>query len=124
MFAKSFAYRKSFAVYDDVRLLVSVMFYAATAMLFFGAFLMRYRMELILAFPLVAWFMAEYFALAFRKDSPVQTPEKLYRQPRLVLAMVLCSIALVALYFVDVPNAPQSEIRIGYLALSQMDQDY
>jgi zinc protease len=28
------------------------------------------------------------------------------------------------LYFVDMPNAPQSEIRIGHLALSQLDPDF
>ena len=48
------AYRKSFAYYTSERLLVSIMFYASAAMLFFGAFIMRYRLELILAFPLVA----------------------------------------------------------------------
>ena len=33
------------------RLIVSVMFYGSAAMLFLGAFVMRYRLELILAFP-------------------------------------------------------------------------
>ena len=52
------AYRKSFAYYTPERLLVSIMFYASAAMLFLGAFVMRYRLELILAFPLVALVMA------------------------------------------------------------------
>ena len=48
------SYRASFKRYTPESLLVSVMFYASTAMLFFGAFILRYRIELILAFPLVA----------------------------------------------------------------------
>ncbi len=42
---------------------------------------MRYRMELILTFPIVAWLMAIYFGLSFRHESCVQNPEKLYREP-------------------------------------------
>ena len=44
--------RKSFAHYTEERLLVSIMFYGSSAMLFLGAFIMRYRLELILSFPL------------------------------------------------------------------------
>lgn len=97
------AYRKSFGLYDENRLLVSIMFYAATAMLFFGAFLMRYRMELILSFPLVAWVMAQYLELAFKDDSPVQNPEGLYKEKGLMLAVVLCTVVLGVLFFVDLP---------------------
>ena len=48
------AYRKSFRYYTERSLLSSVTFYASAAMLFFGAFLVRYRMELVLSFPFVA----------------------------------------------------------------------
>ncbi len=51
------------------------MFYGSAAMLFLGAFVMRYRLELILAFPLVALVMAMYLDLSFKKDSAVQRPE-------------------------------------------------
>ena len=56
------------------RLLVSIMFYGSAAMLFLGAFVMRYRLELILAFPLVALVMAMYLDLSFKEDSAVQRP--------------------------------------------------
>ena len=42
--------RVSFKRYTPESLLVSVVFYASTAMLFFGAFIIRYRIELILGF--------------------------------------------------------------------------
>ena len=44
----------------EERLIVSIMFYGSSAMLFLGAFVMRYRLELILAFPLVSLVMAIY----------------------------------------------------------------
>jgi len=97
------AYRKSFAFYTPERLIVSVMFYGSAAMLFLGAFVMRYRLELILAFPLVALVMAIYLDLSFKKDSAVQRPEGLYREPRLMAAVIVCSIAMAALMLVDIP---------------------
>jgi decaprenyl-phosphate phosphoribosyltransferase len=93
-------YRRSFAYYTEQSLLVSVLFYASAAMLFFGAFIMRYRIEMILAFPFIALLMAVYFRLAFEDDSPVQHPEKLYRERGLMALLVLCSAVLVVTSFV------------------------
>ena len=96
-------YRKSFAWYSEKSLLVSVMFYGSHAMLFFGAFIGRYRLELILAFPLVALVMAVYLWLAFKKDSAVQHPEGLYKEPILMIPVVFCSAVMIALLFIDLP---------------------
>ncbi len=60
------AYRASFKHYSPESLLISVMFYASAGMLFLGAFIIRYRMELIIGFPLVALTMAIYLKLAFK----------------------------------------------------------
>jgi 4-hydroxybenzoate polyprenyltransferase len=97
------AYRKSFAHYTPERLLVSIMFYGSAAMLFFGAFIMRYRIEMILAFPLVAWVMAVYLSMGFREDSAAQAPEKLHKEPYLMAAVVLCAVLVTALMFVRIP---------------------
>jgi 4-hydroxybenzoate polyprenyltransferase len=97
------AYRRSFRVYTERSLLTSITFYASASMLFFGAFLIRYRIELVLAFPLIAWVMAVYYNLAFEKDSPVQSPEYLYRERALMLAVVLCSAAMIGLLFLNLP---------------------
>lgn len=103
----SASYRKSFSFYDEPRLLVSITFYGSCAMLFFGAFIMRYRLELILSFPLVALVMAIYLSLAFKPDSAAQQPEKLYREPVLVAAIVACGLVMVLLLFLDVPLVHQ-----------------
>lgn len=97
-------YRKSFGYYTEQNLLVSIMFYAATAMLFFGAFVMRYRLELILSFPLIAFIMAMYLNLAFKEDGSAQAPEKLWKETPLMLASFLCLILMVILMNVSLPG--------------------
>ena len=97
------AYRASFKRYTPESLLVSVVFYASTAMLFFGAFVIRYRIELLLGFPLVALVMAIYFKLAFKTNSAVQNPEKLYREPSLMLWFTATVVVMVMLLFVRLP---------------------
>jgi 4-hydroxybenzoate polyprenyltransferase len=97
------AYRKSFRHYTEVSLLSSVTFYAASSMLFFGAFIMRYRIELILVFPLVSLLMATYFRLALQANSAVQNPEKLYREPRLMIEAGLIAVLMVVFLYIDVP---------------------
>jgi decaprenyl-phosphate phosphoribosyltransferase len=97
------AYRLSFAYYTEERLLVSIMFYGSAAMLFLGAFIMRYRLELILSFPLIAFVMAMYLFLAFKPNSAVQRPEGLYKEPALMGAVVVCSLLIGVLMIVDIP---------------------
>lgn len=97
------AYRRSFAFYTPERLIVSIMFYAAAAMLFFGAFSMRYRLELILAFPLVALVMAMYLRVAFKPNSAAQNPEHLYRERGLMVAVIATTLVMVVLLRVDLP---------------------
>jgi len=97
-------YRKSFGYYTEQNLLVSIMFYAATSMLFFGAFVMRYRLELILSFPLIAFIMAMYLNLAFKEDGSAQAPEKLWREKPLMLASFVCLILMVFLMNYSLPG--------------------
>ena len=96
-------YRPVLASYSEPALLASIMFYASAAMLFLGAFVMRYRMELILSFPFVASVMAIYLLIAFRPDSAVQAPEKLYGESLLVLSVALCAAIMVILLLKDIP---------------------
>ena len=97
------AYRRSLAFFTRERMLIAIMFYASAAMMFFGAFIMRYRLELVLAFPFVALVMAAYLELGFRDESAAQNPEKLYREPTLMAAVLACTAVMVALMYVDLP---------------------
>jgi 4-hydroxybenzoate polyprenyltransferase len=97
------AYRRSFEYYTEERLLVSVVFYATACALFAGIFIVRYHLELILFAPLAAGVFAYYMHLGMLPDSPVQNPEKLYRQRGFFAYMVICTIAFVLLMFTSVP---------------------
>ena len=97
-------YRKSFAYYTEQNLLVSIMFYASASMLFFGAFVMRYRLELILSFPLIAFIMAMYLNMAFKEDGSPQAPEKLWKEKPLMLASFVCLVLMVVLMNIPLPK--------------------
>jgi decaprenyl-phosphate phosphoribosyltransferase len=83
--------------------MVAIVFYGSSAMLFFGAFVMRYRLELILSFPLVAAVMAMYLNLGFDENSSAQHPEKLYRDRPLMSAVTACGAVMILCLFVDLP---------------------
>jgi decaprenyl-phosphate phosphoribosyltransferase len=97
------SYRKCYRYYTEQNLLISIVFYGSVAMLFFGAYMGRYRLEMALAFPLVAAVMAVYFGLAFKSDGAAQHPERLVREPWLMAAVILCALTILLLLFVDVP---------------------
>jgi 4-hydroxybenzoate polyprenyltransferase len=96
-------YRKSFAYYSEDRLLVSMVFYAITCAFFSGIFILRYRVELILLIPLAAGLFAYYLKLGLQKDSPVQNPEKLYRERGFVRDLVLSAVLFITLMLVRLP---------------------
>ncbi len=98
------SYRASFKHYTSENLLVSVLFYASTAMLFLGAFIIRYRIELILSFPFIAVTMAIYLKLAFKHGSSVQNPEKLYREPLLMTSFVATVLVMCLMLLIRVPQ--------------------
>jgi hypothetical protein len=96
-------YRKSFGYYTEERLLVSMLFYATLCALFMGVFLVRYHVELILFVPIAAGFFAYYLKLGLQHDSPVQHPEKLYKDGGFLLYMILSVGLFVLLMFVHMP---------------------
>jgi decaprenyl-phosphate phosphoribosyltransferase len=97
------AYRRSFLRYSERSLLVSVMFYASAAMLFLGAFIVRYRVELVLSFPFMALVMAVYYNLAFDPNSAAQNPESLHRHRGLMLSVIVCAAVMAVLLFLNLP---------------------
>jgi 4-hydroxybenzoate polyprenyltransferase len=97
------AYRRSFGYYTEERLLSSLFFYATTCALFAGIFIVRYHLELILFAPFAAGMFAYYLHLGMLPNSPVQNPEKLYRQRGFFAYMVLASIVFVLLMFTRIP---------------------
>jgi 4-hydroxybenzoate polyprenyltransferase len=97
------AYRHSFAWYTEERLLVSVLFYATTCALFGGIFIVRYHIELILFTPFAAGMFAYYLHIGMQPNSPVQNPERLYKQRGFLAYMVFATILFVILMFTSIP---------------------
>ncbi len=97
-------YRKSFKYYTEENLLVSMFVYAIASALFLGVFIVRYRLELILSFPLLAGFYGYYLLIGLKPNSPVQNPEHLYRERGLMLYLILCMAVFIGLMFWDVPQ--------------------
>ncbi|KAA3616717.1 MAG: prenyltransferase [Calditrichaeota bacterium] len=96
-------YRRSFQYYDESRLLISMFYYISLFALFFGVFIVKYHFELVLATPFIAGFVAFYVKISLAVESSVQTPEKLYRERGLILYMMLCLLACIALLFIKIP---------------------
>ncbi|WP_419908177.1 UbiA prenyltransferase family protein [Hoeflea sp.] len=96
-------YRRSFIYYDEQTLLLSAFFYALTTTLFLGVFLIKYRIEFLIAFPFVAALFVWYFRIGMQPGSVTQSPEKLYKERRFIRYVGLLTLLLTALFFVDIP---------------------
>lgn len=94
-------YRQSFKYYNEERLLVSILFYAALFGMFSGVFIARYRMELVLAMPFVAFAAAGYFRMGFKPDSPTASPERLWRYPGIMVPATVAFAVCALLLFLD-----------------------
>jgi decaprenyl-phosphate phosphoribosyltransferase len=97
------AYRRSFEFYTEELLLVSLFFYATACALFAGIFIVRYHLELILFTPLGAGVFAYYLHIGMLPNSPVQNPEKLYRQRGFFAYMLLTTLVFILLMFTSIP---------------------
>ncbi len=97
------AYRSSFRHYDEEKLLISMFFYVTCFALFLGIFIIRYHLELILIFPLVAGFVCYYLRITFKRDSAAQNPERLYREIGFMVYLAVCVAAFFGLMFVHIP---------------------
>ncbi|MCI0381242.1 MAG: UbiA family prenyltransferase [Gemmataceae bacterium] len=110
------AYRGSFRHYDQEKLLISMFGYTTSFALFLGVFIIRYHLELILIFPLLAGFMCYYLYVSFKQGSAAQSPEKLYREKGLMIYLVLCLAVFFVLMFTNIPvlyewfNVPPSPV--------------
>lgn len=96
-------YRRSFAHYNEERLLGSIVFYVSACAFFSGVFIVRYKLELVLCSPVVAGFFAYYAMIGWRPDSPVQHPERLYRERGFFAYALFTTIAFVLTMFLDFP---------------------
>lgn len=97
------SYRKSFAKYTEASLLCSSFFYALCATFLIGIFLLKYRIEYIVAIPFLFLLFCYYLYIAHKPDSAAQKPEKLFREKNLMMLVGVVAVLFVVLTVVDIP---------------------
>jgi 4-hydroxybenzoate polyprenyltransferase len=97
-------YRRSFQFYSEESLLASAVFHAMAASLFLGVFLVKYRIELLLSFPFIALLFAWYIRMGYDDDSAAQHPEKLLRERKFMLYVLLLTVFMGFLFVKDIPS--------------------
>ena len=96
-------YRRSFKGYTELTLLLASFFYALTSAFFLGIFLIKYRVELLLTFPLFALLFVWYMAIGMQPNSTAQAPEGLYREKSFLGYVAFLAAIVLTLFFVDLP---------------------
>lgn len=97
------SYRKSFAKYTEATLLSSSFFYGLCSTFLIGIFLLKYRIEYIVAIPFLFLLFCYYLYIAHQPDSAAQKPEKLFREKKLMLLVLVLVLLFAVLTFVDIP---------------------
>ena len=101
--ARAALYRRSFAHYSEQSLLLSGFFFALCSAFFTAIFLIKYRIEFLLLFPLIATLFTWYVAIGLKRDSAAQAPEKLHREFAFLCFAAFTFLVAAALFFVDLP---------------------
>lgn len=96
-------YRRSFRYYSEESLLLSAFFYALSATFFLGVFLIKYRVEFLLAIPFLALLFVWYLKIGMRADSVTQKPEQLYKETYFILYVVFLTVLILLLFLIDMP---------------------
>jgi 4-hydroxybenzoate polyprenyltransferase len=92
-------YRKSFRYYNEKSLLLSAFFYALLSVFFCGIFMIKYRIELLVAIPFLCGLFCIYLNICYKPDSSAQKPEKLFKEKEMLL-YVLFFIFLIGLLMI------------------------
>jgi 4-hydroxybenzoate polyprenyltransferase len=94
-------YRRSFQVYTEEKLLISIMFYASSASFFLGVFLVKHRIELLVTLPFIAVAFAWYLHIGMKPESAASTPEHLYRERGFISYLAFAVLLIGAAFVMD-----------------------
>ena len=96
-------YRKSFKYYNEKLLLLSAVFYALLSVFLCGIFMIKYRIELLIAIPFLCGLFCIYLNICYKYDSSAQKPEKLFKEKALLLYMLFFIILIMVLMIIRLP---------------------
>ena len=90
-------YRESFNSYSSNKLLLFSFLSAICSAFAFSTFVVKYKPEIILIFPILSFLFTYYLYLALQENSIVQTPEKLFKDKGILIIittglLVFCTI--------------------------------
>jgi decaprenyl-phosphate phosphoribosyltransferase len=97
-------YRRSFAHYSERKLLLLAVFYALCSGFFFAVFMIKHRIELLVALPFIAGLYTWYLYIGMKDESPARNPESIPKhEPRFIIFLIITSILMIALLTIDIP---------------------
>ena len=96
-------YRRSFLYYTEDTLLLSSFFYAICSSFFLAVFLIKYRIEFLLTFPLFSLMFTWYLAIGLKPNSAAQAPERLFTEGRFLAFVGLLCVTVAVLFYLDIP---------------------
>ena len=65
-------------------------------------FITKYKIELILILPLISFLFSFYGSESLKKTSHIDTPEKLYKNKKLLFISLITAILFISLFFVEI----------------------
>ena len=96
-------YRRSFRYYSEQNLQTSMIVYSILAAFFGAVFMIKYRIELLLAFPFFVLLLAWYQKISLRPNSPAQHPEQLHQEKSFMIFIFFLALLTSLLLFFDFP---------------------
>jgi decaprenyl-phosphate phosphoribosyltransferase len=96
-------YRRSFLGYTEDSLLVSCFFYAVCSSFFLGVFLIKYRIEFLLTFPLFSLMFSWYLSIGLKPNSAAQAPERLFTERAFMAFVALVCLSVGVLFYARIP---------------------
>jgi len=96
-------YRASFKYYTFSSLVALCCFCMICSSTLLGIFMYKYHVEYILLLPLIALLFAYYMKNALKSDSLAQKPEKLFKDKKLILILVVLVIGLIITSICELP---------------------
>jgi 4-hydroxybenzoate polyprenyltransferase len=99
---KLIKYRISFKSYSYNKLLFANIFYAITSYGLLTIFLAKWRIEYIFILPFIAILFSYYFVMCINLNSVVRNPEKLYKNWKFHILLLIIGVSFLVLSFYDV----------------------
>jgi 4-hydroxybenzoate polyprenyltransferase len=96
-------YRASFSGYSEESLVISCFVYALLSSFFLAIFLIKYRVEYLLLFPVIVMLFGHYLRISMKAGSSAQKPETLYHERTLMILVLTLVITFTITTAVNIP---------------------